>query len=217
MKTNAVWRQKLACFSCLFFLFFNVSCDYQDASEKHGPYIDLGVGESEFYERLESSVVGQFPDGPGNPENLCAGGAMQLMDDDPPCGYVDVGEYVVNLINLYRARHNLPPHVRAIEYEPCAAREARLALENGAAHWNDGCGWRAQAAGGGYYGEEGSNSSVRDKVFWLPYNIYREGPEGGHYRGMMGEKSRGVAVGYYGTDEGHKIMINYHHELQAQN
>ena len=179
----------------------------------HGPLIDLGIDQEEVDSRLNSSLVGQSPDGDGNPENLCSEGKMQLMNDDPYCGYVDVGKYGVEEINKYRAQHGLPPFVRAIEHELCAAREARLALENDKAHWSDNCGWRAQASSGGGRGGDGSPGSVEKSVWWLPKLIYEEGP-GGHYPAMMTERSRGVAVGYYALNrDQHRIIINYYDEL----
>ncbi|WP_299554208.1 CAP domain-containing protein [Seonamhaeicola sp.] len=198
---------------CLLFILLIVSCSTDDGPS-HSPLIDLGIEDAEVQTRLTTSLVGQLPDGDGNPENLCADGAMQLMADDPYCGYVDVGEFAVNLINEYRAKHNLPPYVRAIEYELCAAREARLAVENGVPHWNDGCGWRSQGSTGGGRGGDDSSGTVEKSVAWVPKLFYQEGPNGGHYQAMMEKRSRGVAVGYYAIDrDSHRIVVNYYDSL----
>ena len=190
------------------------SCSNDDSGPEHSPLIDLGIDEDEVAERLGTSLVGESPDGAGNPEDLCNDGLMQLMTDDPYCGYVDVGEYATNQINEYRARHGLPPYVRAVEYELCAAREARLAVENETFHWSDGCGWRSQGAAGGGRGGDDSEGTVERSVWWVPKLFYEEGPEGGHYQAMMEESSRGVAIGYYAIDrDTHVIVVNYYNEL----
>ena len=195
------------------FLFLQ-SCTKEDSQPKHSPLIDLGIDENEMLDRLETSLVGEAPDGPGNPEGLCNDGLMQWMPDDPYCGYVDVGAYATNQINSYRALHDLPPYVRAVEYELCAAREARLALENGTVHWSDGCGWKSQGAAGGGRGGDDSDGTVQRSVWWVPKLFYEEGPDGGHYQAMMEERSRGVAVGYYAIDrDSHVIVVNYYDEL----
>ncbi len=199
---------------CILFycLCLQLSCTKE--SEVHGPSIDLSIGDSEVESRLVTSLVGQLPDGDGNPENICNDGVMQVMADDPYCGYVDIGEYATNRINEFRERHGLPPFVRATEYELCAAREARLALENGTAHWSDDCGWVAQGAAGGGRGGDESEGTVEKSVWWVPKLFYEEGPEGGHYQGMMTERSRGVTAGYYALDrDRHAIVINYYDEL----
>ncbi|MCP4180780.1 MAG: hypothetical protein GY756_23720 [bacterium] len=197
----------LCCISILF-----ACAKTQDSA--HGPLIDLGIDEAETMLRLDSSLVGQFPDGPGNPENICNNGEMQLMEDDPHCGYVDIGKYCVNQINQYRAIHGLPPFIRAVEYELCAAREARLALENETAHWSDGCGWKSQGAAGGGRGGDDSDGTVEKSVWWVPKLFYEEGSEGGHYQAMMTERSRGVACGYYALNrDKHAIVVNYYDEL----
>lgn len=175
---------------------------------------NLGIDSLEFIQRLESSVVGEMPDGAGNPHNLCGDGKMQLMEGDPYCGYVDIGQHCVELINFYRAKEGLQPFVRAPEYESCAAREARLAVESGKAHFSDGCGWRAQASTGGGRGGDDSPGTVEKSVNWAPKLIYQEGPEGGHYQGMMTEEARGVACGYYALNrDSHRIIINYYNNL----
>ena len=87
--------------------------------------------------------------------------------------------------------HGLPPFVRAVEHELCAAREARLALENDSPHWSDGCGWKSQGAAGGGRGGDDSNGTVEKSVWWVPKLFYNEGPEGGHYQAIMTERSRG--------------------------
>lgn len=193
-------------------LLFN-ACS-KDDPVLHSPLLDLGIDEEEMETRLTSSLVGELPDGLGNPDNLCNDGAMQLMSDDPFCGYVDVGEYGVNQINEYRAKHGLPPFVRAVEYELCAAREARFAVENGVFHWSDGCGWRSQGAAGGGRGGNDSEGTVEKSVWWVPKLFYQEGPDGGHYQAMMTERSRAVAVGYYAIDrDRHGIVVNYYDSL----
>ena len=165
--------------------------------------------------RLNLSVVGELPDGPGNPHALCGDGEMQVMDDDPYCGYVDIGCHCVELINHYRALEGLDPYVRMPEHDACASREARIAAELGKHHHADGCGWRAQASSGGGRGGDDSSGTVERSVDWLPYLIYREGPTGGHYQGMMTERVRGVSCGYYAIDrDTHRIFINYY-ELPA--
>jgi hypothetical protein len=156
-------------------------------------------------------VVGQRPDGPGNPDGVCLDGVIQAMVDDALCGYADVGCYCVDQINSWRAQEGLQPYVRLEEYEACASREARLALEAGQAHYNDDCGWRAQASSGGGRGGEGSPGTIEKSVWWLPRLIYGEGPDGGHYQGMMTERVRGVSCGYYAVDrDQHRIIINYY-------
>ncbi len=186
------------------------SCSKSE-EDPHGPMIDLGLDDAEVEDRLTTSLVGQSPDGEGNPEGLCGEGQMQLMSDDPFCGYVDVGQYGVNQINEYRAKHGLPPYVRAIEYELCAAREARLAVENGAFHWSDGCGWKSQGAAGGGRGGDDSEGTVEKSIWWVPKLFYQEGPEGGHYQAMMEERSRRVAVGYFAIDRDHHgVVVNYY-------
>ena len=161
--------------------------------------------------RLHLSVVGERPDGPGNPDELCADGVLQVMEDDPYCGYVDVGCHCVELINHYRSLHGLEPYVRMPERDACTAREARLAAEQGRSHYNDGCGWRAQASAGGGRGGDDSSGTVERSVDWLPYLIYREGPSGGHYQGMMREEVRGVSCSYYAIDrDTHRTFINYY-------
>ncbi|WP_353777488.1 CAP domain-containing protein [Winogradskyella sp. 3972H.M.0a.05] len=195
------------------YLFLLSTCSKSDEA-LYGPLVDLGLSPEEVEIRLTTSLVGELPDGPGNPEDLCANGEMQLMSDDPYCGYVDVGEYCVNQINMYRAMHGLPPYVRAVEYELCAAREARLALENGTFHWNDGCGWVSQGAAGGGRGGDDSDGTVEKSVWWVPKLFYEEGPNGGHYQAMMQENSRFVTCGYYAIDrDSHGIIINYYNEL----
>lgn len=197
-------------FSCIF---LQLSCS-SESEQLHGPLIDLGIDDTEVQSRLQTSLVGQLPDGEGNPLNICNNGKMQLMADDPYCGYVDVGEYATNRINEFRALHGLPPFVRAVEYELCAAREARLALENGTVHWSDGCGWVSQGAAGGGRGGDDSDGSVEKSIWWVPKLFYEEGPEGGHYQAMMTERSRGVTAGYYALDRDHHvIVINYYDEL----
>ena len=194
-------------------LFLQLSCS-KDSEPQHSPFLDLGITDAEMQTRLTTSLVGQFPDGDGNPLNLCGDGAMQLMSDDPYCGYVDIGEYATNRINEFRALKGLPPFVRAVEYELCAAREARLALENGVFHWSDDCGWRAQGSAGGGRGGDDSEGSVEKSVWWVPKLFYAEGPDGGHYQGMMTARSRGVTAGYYATDrDNHVIVINYYDDL----
>jgi len=133
------------------------------------------------------------------------------MSDDPYCGYVDVGEHAVNEINKYRAKKGLAPFVRGIEFELCAAREARLAVQNGAFHWNDGCDWGSQGAAGGGRGGDDSNGTVQKSIDWVPYLFYQEGPSGGHYQAMMTDRSRRVAIGYYAIDRDHHgIVVNYY-------
>ncbi len=191
-----------------------VSCGKEISTETHGPLIDLGITDEELEDRLNMSVVGESPDGDGNPDAICNDGLMQNMDDDPYCGYVDIGYYCISEINRFRAMEGLPPFVRAYEYESCTSREARLALEAGASHYNDGCGWRSQASSGGGRGGDDSNGTVKKSVAWLPYLIYQEGPDGGHYQGMMTDRSRGAACGYYAYDRNsHRIFINYYDNL----
>ncbi|MDO5975284.1 CAP domain-containing protein [Flavivirga jejuensis] len=194
-------------------LFLSFSCS-KDDSPQHGTMIDLGIDDDEVLSRLTTSLVGGLPDGDGNPENLCNNGEMQLMVDDPYCGYVDVGEYGLNQINEYRSMHGLPPYVRAIEYELCAAREARLAVENDVSHWSDGCGWKSQGAAGGGRGGDTSNGTVEKSIWWVPKLFYEEGPDGGHYQAMMEERSRAVAIGYYAIDrDRHGVVVNYYDSL----
>ncbi len=190
--------------------FLQLACSKSD-EDPHGPMIDLGIDDAEVEQRLTTSLVGQSPDGEGNPEALCAEGVMQPMSDDPYCGYVDVGEYAVNQINEYRAKHGLPPYVRAIEYELCAAREARLAVQNGTFHWSDGCEWRSQGAAGGGRGGDDSDGTVEKSIWWVPKLFYQEGPDGGHYQAMMEERSRRVAIGYFAIDrDSHGVVVNYY-------
>jgi len=194
-------------------VFLQLSCS-EESKQQHGPLIDLGIDEAEVQSRLITSLVGQFPDGQGNPQNICNDGAMQLMADDSYCGYADVGRYATNRINEFRTLHGLPPFVRAVEYELCAAREARPALENGTVHWSDDCGWVSQGAAGGGRGGDGSDGSIEKSIWWVPKLFYEEGPDGGHYQAMMTERSRGVAVGYYAIDRDHHvIVVNYYNEL----
>ena len=158
-----------------------------------------------------SGVVGQRPDGEGNPSEVCLDGVIQPMADDATCGYADIGGYCLEQINYWRAQEGLAPFVRLEEFEACAAREARLALEAGRSHFSDGCGWRAQASSGGGRGGEGSNGTIEKSVWWLPKLIFDEGPAGGHYQGMMTERVRGVACGYFSRNrEEHRIIINYY-------
>ena len=197
----------------LFFFCILFSCSKDDAI-LHSPMIDLGIDDAEVEIRLKTSLVGQTPDGAGNPENLCNDGEMQLMSDNPFCGYVDVGEYGINQINEYRTKHGLPPYVRAIEYELCAAREARLVVQNNALHWNDGCGWRSQGSAGGGRGGDDSDGTVEKSIWWVPKLFYQEGPSGGHYQAMMEKRSRAVAVGYYAIDrDRHAVVVNYYDKL----
>lgn len=194
-------------------LALQLSCS-EESEPQHGPLIDLGINDSEVQARLTASLVGQFPDGQDNPQNICNNGVMQLMTDDPYCGYVDVGEYATNRINYFRALHGLPPFVRAVEYELCAAREARLALENGVVHWSDNCSWVSQGSAGGGRGGDDSEGTVEKSIWWVPKLFYEEGPNGGHYQAMMTERSRGVTAGYYAIDRDHHvIVINYYDEL----
>ncbi len=203
-----VWTLAVLCLLLCF------SCSKED-TVPHSPLIDLGIDDAEVQTRLTTSLVGELPDGEGNPDNVCSAGAMQLMSDDPFCGYVDVGEYGVNQINIYRAKHGLPPFVRAIEYELCAAREARFAAENDVFHWSDNCGWRSQGAAGGGRGGNESEGTVEKSIWWVPKLFYQEGPEGGHYQAMMTERSRGVAIGYYAIDrDRHGVVVNYYDALQ---
>ncbi len=156
-------------------------------------------------------VVGERPDGAGNPAGICLDGVIQPMADDASCGYADIGGYCLEQINHWRAQEGLEPFVRLEEFEACAAREARLALEAGKAHFSDNCGWRAQASSGGGRGGEGSNGTIEKSVWWLPKLIFDEGPDGGHYQGMMTERVRGVACGYFASDrDAHRIIINYY-------
>ncbi|MEM7187444.1 MAG: CAP domain-containing protein [Bacteroidota bacterium] len=209
-----LWNPRRLCpFLLLFCLLIVASCS-KDAETPYGPLLDLGISEAEVQSRLTTSLVGERPDGPGNPDSICNDGVMQLMADDPYCGYVDVGEYATNRINEFRSMHDLPPFVRAVEHELCAAREARLALENGTVHWSDGCGWRSQGSAGGGRGGDESEGTVEKSVWWVPKLFYEEGPEGGHYQAMMTERSRGVAVGYYAIDrDSHVIVVNYYDRL----
>ncbi len=156
-------------------------------------------------------VVGQRPDGAGNPADICLDGVIQPMADDATCGYADIGGYCLEQINHWRAQEGLAPFVRLAEFEACAAREARLALEAGWSHFSDGCGWRSQASSGGGRGGEGSNGTIERSVWWLPKLIFDEGPDGGHYQGMMTERVRGVACGYFASNrDEHRIIINYY-------
>lgn len=158
-----------------------------------------------------SGVVGQRPDGVGNPAGICLDGVIQPMADDASCGYADIGGYCLEQINYWRAKEGLEPFVRLEEFEACAAREARLALEAGKPHFGDDCGWRAQASSGGGRGGDGSNGTIEKSVWWLPKLIFDEGPEGGHYQGMMTERVRGVSCGYFSRDrDEHRIIINYY-------
>ncbi|WP_422348724.1 hypothetical protein [Flagellimonas sp.] len=203
-----IGTSKLSIF--LFLVLFNLACSKSD-EEQHSPLIDLGMDDAEVESRLTTSLVGESPDGDGNPENVCANGEMQLMSEDPYCGYVDVGEYAVNQINFYRAKHGSPPYVRAIEYELCAAREARLAAQNDTFHWSDGCDWQSQGAAGGGRGGDNSEGTVEKSIWWVPKLFYQEGPEGGHYHAMMEERSRRVAIGYFAIDrDRHGIVVNYY-------
>lgn len=195
----------------LSFLLFSCSKPEGEEQAQHSPLIDLGIDPAEVQFRLTTSLVGEQPDGPGNPENLCANGEMQLMSDDPFCGYVDVGEYATNEINRQRAKLGLTPYVRGIEFELCAAREARLAVQNETFHWSDNCGWRSQGAAGGGRGGDGSSGSVQASIKWVPKLFWQEGPGGGHYEAMMEERSRRVAVGYYAIDrDKHGVVVNYY-------
>ncbi len=213
MKTLLCIPKACTSFLLVSIILLQISCSGESAPT-HSPLIDLGIDEAEVLARLNASLVGQLPDGPGNPHNICNDGAMLLMIDDPYCGYVDVGEYGTNRINEFRTLHGLPPFVRAVEYELCAAREARLALENGTVHWSDDCGWVSQGAAGGGRGGDDSEGSVEKSVWWVPKLFYEEGPDGGHYQAMMTERSRGVAVGYYAIDRDHHvIVVNYYDQL----
>ncbi len=205
--------QLLAYFVLFCCISLQLSCS-KESEEQHSPLIDLGITDAEVQSRLTTSIVGQFPDGDDNPDNVCNDGTMLLMADDPYCGYVDVGEYATNRINEFRSIHGLPPFVRAVEHELCAAREARFALENGTVHWSDDCGWRSQGAAGGGRGGDDSDGTVERSVWWVPKLFYEEGPQGGHYQAMMTERSRGVAVGYYAIDRDHHvIVVNYYDRL----
>ncbi len=133
------------------------------------------------------------------------------MADDASCGYADIGGYCLEQINHWRAQKGLQPFVRLEEFEACAAREARLALEAGKPHFSDDCGWRAQASSGGGRGGEGSAGTIEKSVWWLPKLIFDEGPDGGHYQGMMTERVRGVSCGYFSRNrDEHRIIINYY-------
>ncbi len=214
MKNLLCYPRALSYFILISCVFLQLSCSKEVSKQAHGPLIDLGIDNAEVEARLTTSLVGQLPDGDGNPQNICNDGAMLLMADDPYCGYVDVGEYATNRINEFRTLHKLPPFVRAVEYELCAAREARLALENGTVHWSDDCGWRSQGAAGGGRGGDDSEGTVEKSVWWVPKLFYEEGPNGGHYQAMMTDRSRGVAVGYYAIDRDHHvIVVNYYDEL----
>ena len=161
--------------------------------------------------RLHMSVIGEQPDGPGNPRGLCGDGLLQEMDDDPYCGYVDVGCWCVSEINRYREAAGLEPFVRAPEHDACTAREARIAAELGKSHHHDGCNWRAQASAGGGRGGDDSAGTVKRSVEWLPYLIHREGPGGGHYDAMMSEEVKAVSCSYYAIDrDTHRTFINYY-------
>ncbi|MEM7324655.1 MAG: hypothetical protein AAF531_16310 [Actinomycetota bacterium] len=156
-------------------------------------------------------VVGQRPDGVGNPAGVCLDGVIQPMADDKACGYADIGGYCLEQINYWRAQEGLEPFVRLEEFEACAAREARLALDAGRPHYSDNCGWRAQASSGGGRGGDGSAGTIEKSVWWLPKLIFDEGPEGGHYQGMMTERVRGVSCGYFARNrDEHRIIINYY-------
>lgn len=96
------------------------------------------------------------------------------MADDATCGYAEIGSHCVEEINRYRALEGLPPFERLADAEACASREARLALEAGSSHHNDGCGWRSQASSGGGRGGEGSTGTIEGSVRWLPKLISTE-------------------------------------------
>ncbi|MEM9651025.1 MAG: CAP domain-containing protein [Actinomycetota bacterium] len=156
-------------------------------------------------------VVGQRPDGVGNPAGVCLDGVIQPMADDKTCGYADIGGYCLEQINYWRAQEGLEPFVRLEEFEACAAREARRAVDAARPHYSDNCGWRAQASSGGGRGGDGSAGTIEKSVWWLPKLIFDEGPEGGHYQGMMTERVRGVSCGYFARNrDEHRIIINYY-------
>ncbi|MCP3912620.1 MAG: hypothetical protein GY929_21655 [Actinomycetia bacterium] len=156
-------------------------------------------------------ISGERPDGPGNPAGVCHDGVILPASEDASCGYHDIGSHCVEQINYWRAKEGLPPFERLADAEACAAREARLALEAGKSHYNDGCGWRSQASSGGGRGGDGSNGTVLLSVDWLPKLIYNEGPDGGHYQAMMTPYPRAVACGYFASDrDNHRILINYY-------
>lgn len=211
-KTQKITRYTPArlCASLVFSLVFLAACTKQ---EPQGPISNtFGISDAQLVNRLNTSVVGESPDGEGNPEGVCNEGKMQAMSSNPECGYVDIGQYCLQQINAYRAKHRLPPYVRAPSFDACASKEARLALEAGRSHWNAGCQWRGQAGGGG---GQNLRESVEKTVFNLVRNIYNEGPNGGHYKGMMRDVSRCVACGYYASGpDRHKIFIDYYNVLK---
>ncbi len=131
---------------------------------------------------------------------------------DPDEGYIDVTEFCVAEINMYRAMEGLEPYTIKEDGKCCSAQEAHQALVDDTHHNGDYCDGSSQGAAGG---GRNPNGTAEASVAWVPRMFYREKGDtfeesGGHYQGMMRPEPRPVACGWYAEDrDNHRVLVNY--------
>ena len=142
----------------------------------------------------------------------CGDFTLVPLDDDPDEGYIDITEFCLAEINMYRAMEGLEPYTIKEDGLCCSAQEAHQALIDDTAHNGDYCDWQAQGSAGGGRNPSGT---ARASVEWVPRLFWRERGDtfeesGGHYQAMMRPGTREIACGWYAADrDNHKVMVNY--------
>ncbi len=196
-------------FVSLFILATTAACGDDDSSTDSGT-ADAGRSDA------ESTDVGGGTDGAltdtGGEGISCGDFVLVPLDDDPDEGYIDITEFCLAEINMYRAREGLEPYTIKEDGRCCSAQEAHQALLDGTAHNGDYCDWQAQGSAGGGRNPSGT---ARASVEWVPRLFWRERGDtfeesGGHYQAMMRPGTREIACGWYASDrDNHKVMVNY--------
>lgn len=142
----------------------------------------------------------------------CGDFVLAPLDDDPDEGFIDITEFCLEEINMYRAMEDLEPYTIKEDGRCCSALEARQALMDGTGHNGDYCDWAAQGSAGGGRNPSGT---ARASVEWVPRLFWRERGDtfeesGGHYQAMMRPGTREIACGWYASDrDNHRVMVNY--------
>lgn len=143
---------------------------------------------------------------------ICDDIELVAMELDPDEGFIDITDFCVAEMNMYRARDGLEPYTVKEDGRCCSAREAHQAWLDGTHHNNSYCDWVSQGAAGGGRNPTGT---AKGSVEWVPRLFWQErGPtyeeSGGHYQAMMRPETREIACGFYAADrDNHRVVVNY--------